>query len=121
MCSRMCDWQADSSKYAVGVGSDHGGLELKVALVEWLKGRGVEVVDMGPLTKDPEDDYTDYAMKVCKALLKGEITCGVLICKSGIGMSIAIIVFLRMFCQSDVSARLAHLFIGVQDISKPFH
>ena len=89
MCSRMCDWQADSSKYIVGVGSDHGGLELKAALVAWLKGRGIDVVDMGPLTLDPEDDYTDYAVKVSKAMLKGEITCGVLICKSGIGMSIA--------------------------------
>ena len=89
MCSRMSDWQTDSSKYIVGVGSDHGGLELKAALVAWLKSRGIDVVDMGPLTLDPEDDYTDYAVKVSKAMLKGEITCGVLICKSGIGMSIA--------------------------------
>ena len=89
MCSRMSDWQTDSSKYIVGIGSDHGGLELKAALVAWLKGRGIDVVDMGPLTLDPEDDYTDYAVKVSKAMLKGEITCGVLICKSGIGMSIA--------------------------------
>jgi glycine hydroxymethyltransferase len=85
----MSDWQTDSSKYIVGIGSDHGGLELKAALVAWLKGRGIDVVDMGPLTLDPEDDYTDYAVKVSKAMLKGEITCGVLICKSGIGMSIA--------------------------------
>ena len=75
MCSRMSDWQTDSNKHIVGVGSDHGGLELKAALVAWLKGRGIDVVDMGPLTLDPEDDYTDYAVKVSKAMLKGEITC----------------------------------------------
>ncbi len=89
MSSTMHDFQVERDRYVVGVASDHGGLELKAALVAWLEERGHKVVDLGPYKLAPEDDYTDFAVALSKAFLRDEIECGVLICRSGIGMSIA--------------------------------
>jgi ribose 5-phosphate isomerase B len=70
------------------IGTDHAGLELKNWTVELLKSKGHEVVDMGPYSKD-RVDYPDYAHKVATAVLEDEGTQGILICGSGIGMSMA--------------------------------
>ncbi len=69
------------------IGSDHGGFEFKQRLTGLLKRQGYEMVDMGPLTYDKEDDYPDYAEKVCREILAwgGK---GILICRSGHGMAI---------------------------------
>ena len=70
------------------IGTDHAGLELKNWAVELLKAKGHEVEDFGPFTKE-RVDYPDYAHKVATAVLKNEGTQGILICGSGIGMSMA--------------------------------
>ena len=70
------------------IGTDHAGLELKNWTVELLKSKGHEVVDFGPFTKD-RVDYPDYAHKVASAVLENKGTQGILICGSGIGMSMA--------------------------------
>ena len=70
------------------IGTDHAGLELKNWTVELLKSKGHEVVDFGPFTKD-RVDYPDYAHKVASAVLQNNETQGILICGSGIGMSMA--------------------------------
>ena len=69
----------------VYIGSDHRGFELKKNLITFLKDHGYSVIDVGPYTYDPDDDYPDYAEKACKEILasKGK---GVLICGSGNGM-----------------------------------
>ena len=73
---------------AVYIASDHGGFELKNALKERMRLKGHILIDMGPDTFDKEDDYPDYAERVCKEiLLKGGS--GILICRSGHGMAIA--------------------------------
>ncbi len=75
---------------AVFIGSDHGGMEMKSAIVALLKGSGVNVKDMGPEKYDNDDDYPDYAQKVCSAVLKSsDAARGILICRSGNGMTIA--------------------------------
>jgi len=71
----------------VVIGSDHGGLELKAAVSEALRQRGLEVVDLGTDNGDSVD-YPDFAEKVAAAVSRGEAACGILVCGTGIGMSI---------------------------------
>jgi ribose 5-phosphate isomerase B len=72
----------------VAIGADHAGLRLKTLLIEELEKMGCEALDLG--TNSPESvDYPDYAEAVAKALEDGEAARGILICGTGIGMSIA--------------------------------
>ncbi|WP_456452452.1 ribose 5-phosphate isomerase B [Hydrogenimonas sp.] len=70
------------------VGSDHAGFAVKGLVVEMLKNRGHEVEDLGPETDD-RVDYPDFAEKVARAVVADKGSRGVLICGTGIGMSIA--------------------------------
>lgn len=69
------------------IGSDHGGLNLKVALKSYLSRRGVDVSDAGTET-DASVDYPDFGQKVAEAVIAGQAELGILICGTGIGMSI---------------------------------
>ncbi len=71
----------------VALGSDHGGLQLKAVLAEALRQRGLDVRDMGT-DNDDSVDYPDFAEKVAGAVSRGEARQGILICGTGIGMSI---------------------------------
>ena len=71
----------------IAIASDHGGYALKQALVEYLAARGVPAEDLG-CGGEPVD-YPDYAEKLCKAVLAGQYERGILVCGTGIGMSIA--------------------------------
>jgi ribose 5-phosphate isomerase B len=71
----------------VVIGSDHGGLELKASVSEALRQRGLEVVDLGT-DNDDSVDYPDFAEKVAGSVSRGEAACGILVCGTGIGMSI---------------------------------
>ncbi|MCS6770721.1 MAG: ribose 5-phosphate isomerase B [Kiritimatiellae bacterium] len=68
------------------VGADHGGIELKEAVKRALEERGVEVEDLGAHSKESVD-YPDYAEVVARLVSQGAADQGVLICKTGIGMS----------------------------------
>lgn len=70
------------------IGADHGGYELKEAVGKLLLKDGYEVVDVGCNTADSVD-YPDYASKAVEKITSGECELGVLICGTGIGMSIA--------------------------------
>lgn len=70
------------------IATDHAGIELKDYTVELLKEKGHEVVDLGPFSKD-RVDYPDYAHKVATSILDDKDSQGILICGSGIGMSMA--------------------------------
>ena len=72
----------------IGIGNDHRGYKLKLEIVEYLKKLGYEVVNYG---SDSEEsvDYPIYAFKLGEAIRDGEIDKGILICRTGIGMSIA--------------------------------
>jgi ribose 5-phosphate isomerase B len=70
------------------VGGDHAGLALKQPLVAFLRQRGLEVEDVG--THDPTSvDYPDYAHRVARGVRAGEAPLGLLVCGSGVGVSIA--------------------------------
>ncbi len=68
------------------IATDHAGVDLKDYTVELLKQKGHEVVDLGPYTKE-RVDYPDFAVKVAKAIQEEPEADGILICGSGIGMS----------------------------------
>ncbi|MDP6473704.1 MAG: ribose 5-phosphate isomerase B [Alphaproteobacteria bacterium] len=73
---------------AVAIASDHRGVALKATLSESLRARGLKVVDLGP-DNDQAVDYPDYADALAHEIERGAVARGVLICGSGIGMSIA--------------------------------
>ncbi|MDX2479999.1 MAG: ribose 5-phosphate isomerase B [Desulfuromusa sp.] len=83
------------------IGSDHGGYELKLAILELLRKRSVEYTDFGTDGTDSVD-YPDFAAKVAAAVSSGDAESGILICGTGIGMSISANKF------SDVRAALVH-------------
>ncbi len=71
----------------IGIGCDHAGLELKNEIIRLLSGLGIECIDYG--TNRPESvDYPDFGEKVSEAVSSGKIDRGILICGTGIGMSI---------------------------------
>ena len=72
----------------IAIGSDHGGFELKKAIIKHLAEKGVEVKDFGTYTSE-SCDYPDYGHAVAKAVAAGEFECGILICGTGIGISIS--------------------------------
>jgi ribose 5-phosphate isomerase B len=71
----------------IGLACDHGGFELKEELKTFLKSRGVEPVDMGAFSEDSVD-YPDFGVLVAEKVSRGEFQKGILICGTGIGMSI---------------------------------
>jgi glycine hydroxymethyltransferase len=72
----------------LSIGSDHGGFELKQAIIDHLLAVGHEVVDHGTHGSE-STDYPDFVPPVCQDVRLGRSTMGVLVCTSGIGMSIA--------------------------------
>lgn len=72
----------------IAIGCDHGGFALKQELIAHFKENNIEFKDFGCYTTDAVD-YPDYAKAVSKAILAGECEKGVLICGTGIGISIA--------------------------------
>lgn len=72
----------------IAIGSDHGGFDLKQEVMEHLKERNIEYKDFGTYTKK-SCDYPVYAKKVAEAVLSKECELGILICGTGIGISIA--------------------------------
>lgn len=70
------------------MGSDHGGIHLKKHLAAYLTGEGYEIIDVGTDTEE-SCDYPDFAAKLCGELVKGTADKGILVCGTGIGISIA--------------------------------
>uniref|UniRef100_A0A7C4UGW0 Ribose 5-phosphate isomerase B n=1 Tax=candidate division WOR-3 bacterium TaxID=2052148 RepID=A0A7C4UGW0_UNCW3 len=71
----------------IGLGCDHRGYELKEFIKKYLIEMNYEIVDFGTYTNDSVD-YPDYAIPIGEKVAKGELDRGILICYSGIGMSI---------------------------------
>lgn len=71
----------------IGLACDHGGFELKEELKAFLKSIGVDPIDMGTFNEDSVD-YPDFGVLVAEKISRGELEKGVLICGTGVGMSI---------------------------------
>ena len=72
----------------IALGCDHGGLEHKNAIKEFLEEQGHRVNDFG-IYEQVSVDYPEIAVKVCDSIIKGESERGILVCGTGIGMSLA--------------------------------
>ena len=72
----------------IALGSDHAGFSLKDDIATYIKGLGYEILDLGPHSAEPVD-FPDYAEAVGHAILRGEAMRGILICGSGVGVSVA--------------------------------
>ena len=91
----------------IAIGADHGGFELKDAIIKYFDGK-VVFKDFG--TNSPESvDYPEYAIKVADSVASGECEAGILICKTGIGMSIAANKVKGIRCALCFNEEVAHL------------
>ena len=72
----------------ISIGCDHGALNLKNKLVSWLEAKGHEVKDFGTYTPD-SCDYPEFAAAAAKAVASGECEKGIVLCTTGIGVSIS--------------------------------
>ena len=72
----------------IGIGSDHGGFELKEFIRKTLSEEGIEVVDYGTYSMESVD-YPDFGKKTAEAVISGEVERAIVICGTGIGISIA--------------------------------
>ena len=73
----------------ISLAADHNGFDLKREISDQLKNEGHEVIDVGPHSHDPLDDYPDYAKKLADSVSRGESLRGIMICGSGVGASVA--------------------------------
>ncbi|MHB8628970.1 MAG: ribose 5-phosphate isomerase B [Aggregatilineales bacterium] len=73
----------------IAIGADHAGYDLKQTLLPFLTKNGFVVVDLGTDTADIPSDYPDYAQAVGQAVTSGEAERGILVCGSGVGVSVA--------------------------------
>lgn len=91
------------------IGSDHAGFSLKTFLKEVMEQDGLQVVDVG-CAADISCDYPDYARLLCERIQTGEADRGVLICGTGLGMSMAANRFRGIraaLCTSEYQARMS--------------
>lgn len=72
----------------IAIGCDHGGIVLKPVVEEVLNKNGIEIIDFG-CYDEKSVDYPDYALKVAEAVSKGQADKGIILCGTGIGISIA--------------------------------
>jgi ribose 5-phosphate isomerase B len=72
----------------IAIASDHAGLDLKAVIIKELKAAEFKILDFGT-NSDESVDYSDYAYPLAKSINENKISRGILICGSGIGMSIA--------------------------------
>jgi ribose 5-phosphate isomerase B len=73
----------------VSIACDHGGFELKLKMVEWLKNNNYIVIDLGNEIYNIDDDYPDFAERVSRHIVSGNSEKGIVICGSGVGACIA--------------------------------
>lgn len=95
----------------IAIGSDHAGFFLKGEIIAFFREKGVDIIDCGPESGESVD-YPDYAEKTVKKVLSGECDRAVLICGTGLGMSIAANKFTGIraaLCTTMFHARMSRL------------
>jgi ribose 5-phosphate isomerase B len=73
----------------ISIGADHAGFEMKKMLIEFMEKLGHTVHDVGTFEPDKPDDYPDYAILVAEDIRSGQAERGLLVCGSGVGVSVA--------------------------------
>jgi ribose 5-phosphate isomerase B len=85
----------------IAISADHAGFALKNQIADYLKKQGFEVIDLGTMSEE-RVDYPDFGFKLAEAIRDGQVTRGISVCGSGIGISIALNRY------KEVRAALAH-------------
>lgn len=100
-----------NSSSPIIIGSDHAAFPMKEAVKKFLSDKGIEVTDAG--TNGPESvDYSDYGIKVASAVSSGEFDRGILLCGTGLGMSMVANRFAHVraaLCGDIFAARMSRL------------
>ncbi len=94
----------------IAIASDHAGFDLKTEICNYLKDKGLEFKDYGTYDKGISVDYPDYSVLAADAVISGEADSGILICGTGIGISIAankISGIRAALCTNSYMARMA--------------
>ena len=73
----------------IGIATDHGGIQLKQQLQQYLEDKGFAVRDFGAFEYDAQDDFPDFVVPLARAVGTGEVERGIAVCGSGVGASIA--------------------------------
>lgn len=73
----------------IGIATDHGGIELKKKIQQYLEGKGFTVRDFGAYEYDAKDDFPDFVIPLARAVGAEEVDRGIAVCGSGVGASIA--------------------------------
>ena len=73
----------------IAIASDHGGFDLKESVIYSLREKGLEIDDLGP-SSDDSVDYPDYGIKLAQKIVEQKVERGILICGTGVGMSIVV-------------------------------
>lgn len=95
----------------VGLGSDHGGFKLKEVVKDHLQSQGIECIDYGTHSEESVD-YPEYGKKVGEAVVNGECDKGIVICGTGIGISISankVKGVICALCSDTFSARMTRM------------
>ncbi|HAN10228.1 MAG TPA: ribose 5-phosphate isomerase B [Clostridiales bacterium] len=104
----------------IAIGSDHAGFEMKEEIIKYLNKKGIEVCDCGSYEYKSDDDYPDFAHAVAKKVASRECDSGILICGTGIGVSIVAnkVRGVRAgACSEPISAKLAREHNGANVIA----
>jgi ribose 5-phosphate isomerase B len=73
----------------ISIGADHAGYDMKQQLIEYVRKLGHQVHDVGTFEPGKPDDYPDYAVLVAEDIRSGAVERGILVCGSGVGVSVA--------------------------------
>ena len=92
----------------IAIGCDHGGINLKPVLIDYLNKKGIAYEDFGCYEKTSVD-YNDFAVPVCEAVLEKKCDLGILICGTGIGMSITANKFPKIRAALCVNENMAEM------------
>ena len=92
----------------IGIANDHRGYKLKKEIIKYFNDTGYNYIDYGAESED-NTDYVDYAVKLCNAVNSKEVEYGILICGTGIGMSIAANKIKGIKCARVISVEDARL------------
>jgi len=95
----------------IGIGNDHAAVDMKFEIVKYLEESGYEVINFGTDTND-SCDYPVYGEKVARAVANGEVDRGILICGTGVGISLAankVKGIRAAVCSESVTARFSRL------------
>ena len=73
----------------IAIASDHGGFDLKESVIYSMREKDLEIDDLGP-SSDDSVDYPDYGIKIAQAIIEQKVERGIVICGTGVGMSIVV-------------------------------